>query len=109
MTKTKLGTSTSSESGRCSRRRVILAATAVLGWQLLNAGRSPAYSQEMKMVNGAATTGSTGNPLDQKALADGPMANGGGGVMTRDQLVARLKRAGELLVSSEDQTETDSY
>ena len=29
--------------------------------------------------------------------------------MTRDQLVARLKRAGELLVSSEDQTETASY
>jgi predicted ester cyclase len=63
----------------------------------------------MKMVNGAATTGSTGNPLDQKALANGPMPNGGGGVTTRDQLVARLKRAGELLVSSEDQTETDSY
>ena len=41
MTKTKLGTSTSSDSGRHSRRRVILAATTVLGWQLLNARRSP--------------------------------------------------------------------
>ena len=61
------------------------------------------------MVNGAATTGSTGNPLDQKALADGPMPNGGGGVMTRDQLVARLKRAGELVISGDDQAETDSY
>jgi predicted ester cyclase len=29
--------------------------------------------------------------------------------MTRDQLVARLKRAGELEVSGEDQAETDSY
>ena len=61
------------------------------------------------MVNGTAVTGSTGNPLDQNALADGPMPNGGGGVLTRDQLVARLERAGELLVSSEDQTETASY
>jgi predicted ester cyclase len=60
---------------------VILAATAVLGWQLLNARQSPAYSEEMKMGN----------------------------VMTRDQLVARLKRAGELEVSGEDQAETDSY
>ena len=108
MTKTRLGTSTSSESGRHSRR-VILAAAAVLGSPLLNARRSPAYSQEMKMVDGNATTGSTGSALDQKALAGGSTPNGGGGVMTRDQLVARLKRAGELLVSSEDQTETDSY
>ena len=29
--------------------------------------------------------------------------------MTREQLVARLKRAGELEVSGEDQAETDSY
>jgi len=29
--------------------------------------------------------------------------------MTRDELVARLIRAGELEVSGEDQTETDSY
>jgi predicted ester cyclase len=29
--------------------------------------------------------------------------------MTRDQLVARLRRAGELEVSGEDQAETDSY
>ncbi len=29
--------------------------------------------------------------------------------MTRDELVARLIRAGELGVSGEDQTETDSY
>jgi len=109
MTKTKLGISTSTELGHCSRRLVMLAASAILGGQLLNARRSPAYSQEMKMVNGTAVTGSTGNPLDQNALADGPMPNGGGGVLTRDQLVARLKRAGELLVSSEDQTETASY
>ena len=61
------------------------------------------------MVDGNATTGSTGSALDQKALAGGSTPNGGGGVMTRDQLVARLKRAGELLVSSEDQTETASY
>ena len=108
MTKTRLGTSTSSESGRHSRR-VILAAAAVLGSPLLNARRSPAYSQEVKMVDGNATTGSTGSALDQKALAGGSTPNGGGGVMTRDQLVARLKRAGELLVSSEDQTETASY
>jgi predicted ester cyclase len=79
MTKTGLGTSTSSESGRCSRRHVILAATTVLGWQLLNARRSPAYSQETKMDH------------------------------TRDQLIARLKRAGELEISGEDQAETDSY
>jgi predicted ester cyclase len=81
MTKTRLVPFTSSVFGRCSRRRVILAATAVLGWQLLNARQSPAYSDEMKMGN----------------------------VMTRDQLVARLKRAGELEVSGEDQAETDSY
>ena len=30
-------------------------------------------------------------------------------IMTRDQLVARVKRAGELEVSGEDQAETDSY
>ena len=30
-------------------------------------------------------------------------------IMTRDQLVARLRRAGELEVSGEDQAETDSY
>ena len=29
--------------------------------------------------------------------------------MTRDQLVARLRRAGELEVSGEDRAETDSY
>lgn len=29
--------------------------------------------------------------------------------LTRDQLVARLKRAGELEISGENQTETDSY
>jgi predicted ester cyclase len=81
MTKTRLVPFTSSVFGHCCRRRVILAATAVLGWQLLNARQSPAYSEEMKMGN----------------------------VMTRDQLVARLKRAGELEVSGEDQAETDSY
>jgi predicted ester cyclase len=108
MTKTGLVTSTSSESGRCSRRRVILAATAVLGRELLNARQSPAYSQETKMGNDAAT-GSTGNPLDQRALADGPVPKRGNVVMRRDQLVARLKRAGELEVSGEDQAETDSY
>jgi len=108
MTKTGLGTSTSSESGHCSRRHVILAATAVLGWQLLNARQSPAYSQEMKMGHDAAT-GSTGSPFDQQALVDGPAPNGGDVVMTRDQLIARLKRAGELVVSGEDQAETDSY
>jgi predicted ester cyclase len=108
MTKTRLGTSTSSESGRCSRRHVIATATAVLGWQLLGARQSLAYSQEMKMRNDAAT-GSTRNPLDHHALADGPVPDGGNGVMTRDQLAARLKRAGELEVSGEDQAETDSY
>ena len=56
-----------------------------------------------------AATGSTGSPLDQKAPADGPVPKGGNVVMTRDQLVARLKRAGELEVSGEDQAETDSY
>jgi hypothetical protein len=30
-------------------------------------------------------------------------------IMTRDQLVARLRRAGELEVSGEDQAETDSH
>ena len=30
-------------------------------------------------------------------------------IMTREQLVARLRRAGELEVSGEDQAETDSY
>jgi predicted ester cyclase len=103
MTKTELVTSEASVSGRHTRRRVIVAATAVLGWKLLNAQQSPAYSQEIKMGNDAAMS-STGNPLDQKALADG-----GNVVMTRDQLVARLKRAGELEVSGEDQAETDSY
>jgi predicted ester cyclase len=87
MTKTRLGASTSSEFGHCSRRRAILAATAVVGWRLLNAGQSPAYSQETKMTNDAAT----------------------GSTRTRDQRVARLKRAGELEVSGEDQGETDSY
>src|ERR1700722_1489000 len=108
MTSTRLSTSTSSESGGCSRRHVIVAATAVLGWQLLGARQSPAYSQEMKMRNDAAT-GSTRNPRDHQALADGSVPDGGNGVMTRDQLVARLKRAGELVVSGEDQNETDSY
>ena len=61
------------------------------------------------MVNGAATTGSTGNPLDERALADGPAPNRGDVLMTRDQLVGRLKRAGELEVSGEDQAETDLY
>jgi hypothetical protein len=46
MTTIRLVTSTSPESGHCSRRRVILAATAVLGWPLLNARQSPASSQE---------------------------------------------------------------
>jgi predicted ester cyclase len=108
MTKTGLGTSTLFESGRCNRRHVILAATAVLGWQLLNARQSPAYSQETKMGHDAATS-STGNLLDRQALADGPVPNGGEVVMTRDQLVARLKRAGELVISGDDQAETDSY
>lgn len=82
MTKTEFGASTLFLSGRCSRRRALLAATAVLGGQLLNARRSPAYSLETKMTNA---------------------------IITRDQLVARLKRAGELEVSGEDQAETDSY
>ena len=30
-------------------------------------------------------------------------------IMTRDQIVARLRRAGELEVSGEDQAETDSH
>jgi predicted ester cyclase len=87
MTRTGLGACTSSGFGHGSRRRAILAATAVLGWRLLDARQSPAYSQETKMTNDAAT-GSAG---------------------TRDQRVARLKRAGELEVSGEDQAETDSY
>jgi predicted ester cyclase len=44
---------------------------------------------------------------DQKAPA--AVAKGGDLIMTRDQLVARLKRAGELEVSGEDQAEADSY
>ena len=108
MTKTGLDAFTSSGSGRGSRRHVILAATAVLGCQLLNAQQSPAYSQETKMDSDAAT-GSTGNSLDQHALADEPVPNGRDVFMTRDQLVARLKRAGELEVSGGDQAETDSY
>jgi predicted ester cyclase len=82
MTKTELGASTLFLSGRYSRRRALLAATAVLGGQLFNALRSSAYSLETKMTNA---------------------------IITRDQLVARLKRAGELEVSGEDQAETDSY
>jgi predicted ester cyclase len=108
MTKTGLDTSTSFESGRCSRRHVILTATAVLGWQLLNARQSTAYSQETKMGHDAAM-GSAGNSLDRQVLADRPVPNGGDVVMARDQLIARLKRAGELEISGEDQAETDSY
>jgi predicted ester cyclase len=60
------------------------------------------------MANDAAI-GSPGNSRDQQALAGGPAPNGGARVLTRDQLVARLKRAGELEISGEDQAEADSY
>ena len=49
------------------------------------------------------------NPQDQQTLAHGPGPGGGDVIMTRDQLVARLNRAGELEISGEDQAETDSY
>ena len=50
--------------------------------------------------------GSTRDSAIDKALS----ARGGPEVpMTRDQLVARLRRAGELQISGEDQAETDSY
>ena len=42
--------------------------------------------------------------IDAEALLRGDKV-----IMTRDQLVARLRRAGELEVSGEDQAETDSY
>jgi hypothetical protein len=41
--------------GRYSRRRVIVAATAVLGWQLLNARLNATRSQENKMGNNTDT------------------------------------------------------
>ncbi|MGO4139137.1 ester cyclase [Rhizobium brockwellii] len=85
MIKTELSTS---KSGLCNRRHVMLGATVVLCWPLLNARQSFANSKETKMDN-AATTMPTG--------------------LSRDQLVTRLKRAGELEVSGEDQAETDTY
>ena len=80
MASTKLIAAPSPGLGCHPRRRAILAGAAVLGWQPFNAWQSPAHSQETKMTH-----------------------------MTREQLVARLKRAGELEVSGEDQAETDSY
>ena len=80
MASTKLIAAPSPGLGCHTRRRAILAGAAVLGWQPFNAWQSPAHSQETKMTH-----------------------------MTREQLVARLKRAGELEVSGEDQAETDSY
>jgi predicted ester cyclase len=91
MTKNKLATIATFGSG-CSRRRVMLAAAAVTG--LLTARLKAAHSEEQNMSDEVSTT-STANPCK--------------GVMTRDQLVARLKRADELEVSGEDQAETDSY
>ena len=46
---------TTSADGRYSRRRVIVAATAVLGWQLLNARQNAAHCQENKMSNNTDT------------------------------------------------------
>ena len=54
-------------------------------------------------------TGAAGMPRDQQALAHDQTPNGSDVIMTRDQLVARLKRAGELEISGEDQAEADSY
>src|ERR1700719_2390110 len=46
----------------------------------------------------------------REPVQDASLFRGGDKViMTRDQLVARVKRAGELEVSGEDQAETDSY
>jgi predicted ester cyclase len=95
MSKTGFVISASSGSGRFSRRRAVRAATAVIGEHLLNARLNAAHSQEANMSDEASTT-SAADPLN-------------GTTLTRDQLVARLKRAGELEVSGEDQVETDSY
>lgn len=108
MAKIGLGASKPSESRRCSRRRVILDATAVFGWLCFDARRSLANSQEMTMGHDLAT-GAAGMPRDQQALAHDQTPNGSDVIMTRDQLVARLKRAGELEISGEDQAEADSY
>jgi hypothetical protein len=91
MTKNKLATIATFGSS-CSRRRVMLAAAAVTG--LLTARLKAAHSEEKNMSDGASMT-CVVNPCH--------------GAMTREQLVARLKRAGELVVSGEDQAETDSY
>jgi predicted ester cyclase len=107
MTKARVGASTSSESGHWSRQYVIFAATAVVGGQLLSTQESSAHSQETKMSN--AATDSAAHPLDGQALAVKPMPNGGDVVMTRDQLAARLVKAGELEVLGGDQVETASY
>jgi hypothetical protein len=56
----------------------------------------PSDRARLNRVRGAAHS---------KSLWPGPME----GFMTRDELAARLKRAGELEVSGEDQAETDSY
>jgi predicted ester cyclase len=90
MTRTKLISAASSGLGRHTRRRVILAATAALSDKLIDVRLNAAYSQEEKMDHEVSKTSARV-------------------VMTRDQLVARLKRAGELQVSGEDQAETDSY
>jgi predicted ester cyclase len=90
MTKTKVIDAASSGLGSYTRRRVILAATAALGGQLIDVRLNAAHSQEEKMGDEVSNTSARV-------------------VMTRDQLVARLKRAGELQVSGEDQAETDSY
>jgi predicted ester cyclase len=90
MTKTGFVISASSGPGRFSRRRAILVATASSAsiFSMLD-------SQEANMSD-EASTASAAHPLNRTTL-------------TRDQLVARLKRAGELEVSGEDQVEILSY
>jgi predicted ester cyclase len=90
LAKTKLIDAASSRLGRYTRRRVFLAATGALGGQLIDVRQNAAHSQGEKMGDEVSKTSARV-------------------VMTRDQLVARLKRAGELEVSGEDQAETDSY
>jgi predicted ester cyclase len=111
MTKTGAVTSASSawaRSGRFNRRRVIFAAAAVIGEHLLNARLNAAHTQEANMSAEISTT-SAPNPLGRTTFAEASAPGGGNVILTRDQLVARLKRAGELEVSGEDQAETDSY
>jgi len=106
MNKTGPGNFNSEETGRSSRRKAILTTIAALGWQLLGSRPSFANSKELKMDN-VVYAGSTANPKNHHTLDSEP--GGVGMAMTLDQLVIRLKRAGELVISGEDQAEADSY